>query len=151
MAYQADAVAAVTDCFKDQPRRSGFRYRLDPGVIKKNERIKQDYELEAYRNESLELQPHELLKNINTVQKRAIAANAAVKLESTLRDAYGKDWFDGGKIAAPKICPYNLDIEMETGTGKTYVYIKTMFELNKLGKLLIQRRDRDYDYQYPGV
>lgn len=25
----------------------------------------------------------------------------------------------------------NLDIEMETGTGKTYVYIKTMFELNK--------------------
>ena len=25
----------------------------------------------------------------------------------------------------------SLDIEMETGTGKTYVYIKTMFELNK--------------------
>ena len=24
-----------------------------------------------------------------------------------------------------------LDVEMETGTGKTYVYIKTMFELNK--------------------
>jgi len=131
MAYQAEAVAAVVDCFKDQPRRSGFRYRLDPGVIKKGERLRQDYELEAYRNESLELQPQELLKNINNVQKRAIAANAAVKLETTLRDAYGKDWFDGGKIAAPKICPYNLDIEMETGTGKTYVYIKTMFELNK--------------------
>jgi len=131
MAYQAEAVAAVVDCFKDQPRRNGFRYRLDPGVIKKDDRIKQDYELEAYRNESLELQPQELLKNINSVQKRAIAANAAVKLETTLRDSYGKDWFDGGKIATPKICPYNLDIEMETGTGKTYVYIKTMFELNK--------------------
>ena len=25
----------------------------------------------------------------------------------------------------------SLDIEMETSTGKTYVYIKTMFELNK--------------------
>ena len=25
----------------------------------------------------------------------------------------------------------NLDIEMETGTGKTYVYIKTIMELNK--------------------
>ena len=28
-------------------------------------------------------------------------------------------------------CPINLDIEMETGTGKTYCYIKTVFELNK--------------------
>lgn len=32
---------------------------------------------------------------------------------------------------AKGIAPVNLDIEMETGTGKTYVYIKTMFELNK--------------------
>jgi len=30
-----------------------------------------------------------------------------------------------------QVCPINLDIEMETGTGKTYCYIKTMFELNK--------------------
>lgn len=131
MAYQAEAVAAVLDCFKDQPRRSGFRYRLDPGVIKKDDRIKQDYELEAYRNEELALLPAELLMNINEVQKQAMAKNAAVKMESTLRDAYGKDWFDGGKIAPAKVCPYNLDVEMETGTGKTYVYIKTMFELNK--------------------
>ncbi|KAB7487777.1 restriction endonuclease subunit R, partial [Klebsiella michiganensis] len=28
-------------------------------------------------------------------------------------------------------CPINLDVEMETGTGKTYCYIKSMFELNK--------------------
>ena len=27
---------------------------------------------------------------------------------------------------------YNLTIEMETGVGKTYTYIKTMFELNKI-------------------
>lgn len=30
-----------------------------------------------------------------------------------------------------KVSPVNLDIEMETGTGKTYCYIKTVFELNK--------------------
>ena len=30
-----------------------------------------------------------------------------------------------------KVSPVNLDIEMETGTGKTYCYIKTIFELNK--------------------
>lgn len=28
-------------------------------------------------------------------------------------------------------CKYNLDVEMETGTGKTYCYIKTIFEMNK--------------------
>jgi restriction endonuclease len=27
--------------------------------------------------------------------------------------------------------PFNLDVEMETGTGKTYCYIKTMFEMNR--------------------
>ena len=32
-----------------------------------------------------------------------------------------------GRAAAPP----NLDVEMETGTGKTYVYIKTIMELNK--------------------
>jgi len=32
-------------------------------------------------------------------------------------------------LASTKVCPVNLDIEMETGTGKTYCYIKTMFEL----------------------
>jgi type III restriction enzyme len=30
-----------------------------------------------------------------------------------------------------KVSPVNLDVEMETGTGKTYCYIKTIFELNK--------------------
>ncbi len=29
----------------------------------------------------------------------------------------------------PGLCAVSLDVEMETGTGKTYVYIKTMFEL----------------------
>ena len=34
-------------------------------------------------------------------------------------------------MVSNKVCPINLDIEMETGTGKTYCYIKTMFELNQ--------------------
>ena len=34
-------------------------------------------------------------------------------------------------LVGSKICPVNLDIEMETGTGKTYCYIKTVFELNQ--------------------
>ena len=35
------------------------------------------------------------------------------------------------QLIASAGCKFNLDIEMETGTGKTYCYIKTMFELNK--------------------
>ena len=29
-------------------------------------------------------------------------------------------------------CPLNFTIEMETGTGRTYSFIKTMYELNKV-------------------
>lgn len=131
MAYQGEAVDAVVDCFEGQPRESGFRYRMDPGLIKKGERLRQDYELEALRNSEIRLTEGDVLKNINGVQQRGIAKNRAMTREGALRDAYGKDWFNGGKLAAPKICGINLDVEMETGTGKTYVYIKTIFELNK--------------------
>ena len=131
MAYQGEAVEAVVDCFEGQPRESGFRYRMDPGLIKKGERLRQDYELEALRNAEIHLTEGDVLKNINAVQQSGIAKNRAMTREGALRDAYGKDWFNGGKLGAPKICGINLDVEMETGTGKTYVYIKTIFELNK--------------------
>ncbi len=44
----------------------------------------------------------------------------------------GKAWPLSTKLTSKtSVCAVNLDIEMETGTGKTYCYIKTMFELNK--------------------
>ena len=36
-----------------------------------------------------------------------------------------------GELVRSRAAPVNLDVEMETGTGKTYCYIKTIFELNK--------------------
>jgi type III restriction enzyme len=33
-------------------------------------------------------------------------------------------------LVKTKVCDINLDVEMETGTGKTYCYVKSMFELN---------------------
>lgn len=65
----------------------------------------------GFKNEALQLTDQELLQNI-----RALQAEANIH--------------QSDKLVAP-LGRCSLDIEMETGTGKTYVYIKTMFELNK--------------------
>ena len=65
----------------------------------------------GYRNCEVQLLPKEILANIRKVQSWG-----EIKLSDNL---------------VPSIGACSLDIEMETGTGKTYVYIKTMFELNK--------------------
>ena len=65
----------------------------------------------GYKNETIELTDAQLLKNIQAIQNEN-----NIKVSDKLIGDIGR-------------C--SLDIEMETGTGKTYVYIKTMFELNK--------------------
>ena len=69
------------------------------------------YDDTGYKNEMVGLSDEALLKNIHQLQSRN-----NIKLSPNLVKDLGR-------------C--SLDIEMETGTGKTYVYIKTMFELNK--------------------
>jgi len=125
-AYQTAAVQAVVDCFKGQvPQHGGIRYRLDPGTRKTAPASPQgalvleaapDAAAEqeaAFRNADLTLSELALLDNIHAVQR---AQN--LPLSDTL--------------IKTKVAKVNLDIEMETGTGKTYCYIKTIFELNKL-------------------
>ncbi len=60
----------------------------------------------------MQLDSGQLLENIRRIQTRN-----NIKLSDSLKS--------GGL----GVC--SLDVEMETGTGKTYVYIKTIFELNK--------------------
>lgn len=110
--YQTDAVDAVVDCFAGQPRSDGISYRLDPGV-RRQQRTGDD---SGFRNAEIALSDRELLGNIQAVQldpRRNLPQSN--KLEHS--------------AAAPS-AP-NLDIEMETGTGKTYVYIKTIMELHR--------------------
>ena len=125
-AYQTSAVQAVVDCFKGQvPHHGGVRYRLDPGSQKATPASPQAaLELEAasseaaaekeaaFRNADFTLSEIALLDNIRAVQhsQNLPVSDALVKI---------------------KVAKINLDIEMETGTGKTYCYIKTIFELNK--------------------
>lgn len=109
--YQTDAVEATVNVFAGQPSKTSAQYRRDLGKTKG--RIVFDEEYVGYRNNDVELQGPQLLANIQ--QQQAIY-NIPKSLRLSQPDGLGA-------------C--SLDIEMETGTGKTYVYIKTMFELNK--------------------
>lgn len=120
--YQTEAVDAVVKVFNGQGYYGGKSYIRDRGNIKdykqmtfaeKDEfgEILDPYDDTGYKNEIIELSDEQLLSNINKIQ-----SENNIKLSNALVKNIGR-------------C--SLDIEMETGTGKTYVYIKTMFELNK--------------------
>jgi type III restriction enzyme len=143
--FQTEAAESVVRVFAGQPNRGMSKYRLDLGRRKaqtvehkdeqsglfgeteeeKCKRITDKYHntsnaltaeetdiLEAsYRNADVELTAQELLQNI-----RAVQTDNNLKYSTELAVGLGA---------------VSLDIEMETGTGKTYCYIKTMFELHK--------------------
>jgi type III restriction enzyme len=111
-AYQTLAVEAVVDCFAGQTKQEGVQYRIDPGLLKTpNMRLSAIDELAGFRNGELVISHQQLLNNVRKVQERGNLPAS----ETLIRN---------------DTCEVNLDIEMETGTGKTYCYIKTIFELN---------------------
>ncbi len=105
--YQTQAVTAVVDCFAGQPMSSGITYRIDPGRKAQTSAFE-----EGFKNADLALTELQVLGNIKDVQR-------------------GQNLPISDKLVASAGCRINLDIEMETGTGKTYCYIKTIFEMNK--------------------
>jgi type III restriction enzyme len=115
MQYQTDAVKSVVDVFKGQPYNNAARYTRDLGrrdnMQLSVEQLHDDYDV-GFGNTPIQLDNEQLLDNIREIQQR-----------------YRVDYMS--EILACQHDAPNLDIEMETGTGKTYVYIKTMFELNK--------------------
>lgn len=111
--YQTEAVESIVKVFIGQPKQGFSKYRRDIGKQNLQTTLDDQYsEFEmGYRNADIELSKDQLLKNIRAVQ----TANN-IKNSTDLKDGLGL---------------VSLDVEMETGTGKTYVYIKTMFELYK--------------------
>lgn len=121
--YQTDAVDAVVNVFNGQSFHDRNSYIRDLGKMNLSDYqmawdlTQEEIELydpandAGYKNEEVELSDEQLLSNIHTLQSKN-----NIKLSPALIKNLGR-------------C--SLDIEMETGTGKTYVYIKTMFELNK--------------------
>jgi len=104
--YQTSAVESVVDCFAGQVNTSGITYRIDPG------RGRLPFEQSGFKNADVQLTDGQLLENIHAVQRRQ---------NLPLSD----------KLVMSAGCKVNLDVEMETGTGKTYCYVKSIFEMNK--------------------
>lgn len=110
--YQTEAVENTVNVFNGQPEDTGTIYRRDLGRRDAGT-IEYEEEYVGYRNQEVELDDRQLLTNIRSIQ----LTSEIPQSENLVRpEGLG-------------IC--SLDIDMETGTGKTYVYIKTMFELNK--------------------
>lgn len=106
--FQVDAAKAVVDVFAGQPYLTA-NYLIDRGDEKMGTVIDDPY-FTGWCNQPIvpQLSDNIILENLNKVQRVNLIAPSP-KLEGR----------------------YNLTIEMETGVGKTYTYIKTMYELNK--------------------
>lgn len=109
--YQTEAVDAVVNVFEGQPFADGVKYRIDPGKGTSATLLVDA----GLRNAEIALTPPQLLANVHSLQR-----SRGLTLSKDLRDPVKKS-----------AAPVNLDVEMETGTGKTYVYIKTIMELHK--------------------
>ena len=107
--FQADAAKAVVDVFAGQPYLTPS-YMMDRGSGYYQQTITEEQDYTGWSNQKIvpELNDRLILEHINIIQ-RANQIKPSAKLEGR----------------------YNLTIEMETGVGKTYTYIKTMYELNR--------------------
>lgn len=104
LGFQQEAIQAITDIFRGQKVcASNFTVR------KTVEEINLREDIQGYSNR-LELLPEEILENVHAIQLRNGLAQSPEETTRTM----------------------NFSIWMETGTGKTYVYLRTLFELNKL-------------------
>lgn len=106
--FQADAAKAVVDVFAGQPYLTPS-YMMDRGSGYIQQSLTDEEDFTGWSNQKIvpELNDRLILEHINTIQ-RANQIKPSMKLEGR----------------------FNLTIEMETGVGKTYTYIKTMYELN---------------------
>lgn len=107
--FQADAAKAVVDIFAGQPYLSPS-YMMDKGTGIYQIGLEEEKEFTGWGNQKIvpELNDQIILEHIQKIQ-RANQIAPSSKLEGR----------------------FNLTVEMETGVGKTYTYIKTMYELNK--------------------
>lgn len=114
--FQEDAANAVVDVFAGQPYLTPT-YKMDRGTVSKGaltyrgtSHTENVSDFTGWANQPLvsELSDRIILEHLQKVQRTNQIAPSP-RLEGR----------------------YNLTIEMETGVGKTYTYIKTMYELNK--------------------
>ena len=108
--YQLDAISSVADLFKGQTASYEIFGSVGGkiGAIESLSSSKAGYSAGYYGNK-LTLSDSQIEENLKAVQNK-----------NHIRSVGNRS--DTGK---------NFTVEMETGTGKTYVYLRTIFELNK--------------------
>ncbi len=104
--YQIDAVNAVCDIFEGQPKKDPIKNIFDRILVEEGG-IREEVTINIFANPRLKLTNEDILKNLKKVQKR------------------------NGLKTSKELNSLDFTVEMETGTGKTYVYTRTIFELNK--------------------
>lgn len=118
--YQTQAVKAIVDVFEGQPFCDHTSYLRDVGAQPQSIQtslLEDDLDFwngNGFGNAEIEFSDVQLLDNVRSVQ---LSGN--IRQSAELSKPFGRN------------CRCALDVEMETGTGKTYCYIKTIFELNK--------------------
>jgi len=100
--YQKQAISAVVDIFEGQPLHKG-----DFEIEMKNPEDQFQFGTDFLVGNNLVLAEETILQNLNFVQKR------------------------NQLVESKKLDGLNFSVEMETGTGKTYVYLRTIHELHK--------------------
>ncbi len=120
--FQEDATNAVCDVFIGQPNETR-RFLVDQGEDASGATSLFANQT-GWANPEIRLRPDDLLKNLRTVQKQHGIAPVASRIETMTSKVV---WDDGRKETVERPV---FTIEMETGTGKTYTYIKTMYEMN---------------------
>ncbi len=134
--FQTEAAKAVCDVFSGQPYLTPT-YMIDKGIDSKNKQIPgqsamneteekkftgfNNHELVAGMNDAV------ILENVQKIQRAGlIEPSKSIESYEVVIDDPNKS-----SKKLKRLMKYNFTVEMETGVGKTYTYIKTMFELNK--------------------
>jgi type III restriction enzyme len=116
--FQEDATNAVCDVFAGQPNETR-KFLIDQGAGAQTSAFDT-----GWANPEIRLRSEDLLKSLRTVQKQHGVAPVASRLETMTSKVV---WDDGRKETIERPV---FTVEMETGTGKTYTYIKTMYEMS---------------------
>ncbi len=112
LSYQQEAIKSITDLFEGQAAANSiFEYALEEAKV---------LSLINSVSNKLELSEEQIFENLKTVQERNGISGAGDAMSKVVSELAGK------------AAGLNFSVEMETGTGKTYVYLRTIYELNKL-------------------
>lgn len=120
--FQEEATNAICDIFSGQSNQTR-KYLVDQGDSNSSQSVIVDMTRTGWANSEIHLREEDILKNLRAVQKEhgIVPARTLEAMTSKV------EWDDGRKQTVTRPV---FTVEMETGTGKTYTYIKTMYEMN---------------------